>query len=146
MDCYVKIFRRTKDVPLPKLMSEGAAGFDLVPLIDAPVVLRQFVPAFFQTGIHLALSPGFEAQVRPRSSLNRKGVIASLGTIDSDYRGDVGVGLINLTPAPYVVHPGDRIAQLVFAEVAQCSFAESESLEDLGTTARGAGGFGSTGR
>ena len=146
MHCPVKIFRKTKDVPLPKMMSEGAAGFDLAPLLESEFVLEQFVPVTLPTGLHIALPPGFEAQVRPRSSLSRKGILVSFGTIDSDYRGDIGVCLMNLTPAPYVLHPGHRVAQLVIAAVASPTYTEMEVLDDLGLTARGAGGFGSTGR
>jgi dUTP pyrophosphatase len=127
-------------------MSEGAAGYDLAAALDAPVVLaphggRAAIP----TGLALALPPGHEGQVRPRSGLAlRQGVtvLNSPGTIDADYRGEVKVLLINLGAEPATIATGDRIAQLVVAPVARTALVEVDALDD---TARGAGGFGSTG-
>jgi dUTP pyrophosphatase len=141
-----KIYRKTKDVPLPKKMSEGASGFDLIALIDQKLYLPLMKSVKIPTGVFLALEPGWEAQVRPRSSFNAKGILCGFGTIDSDYRGEIFVTLTNLTPELQEILPGDRIAQLVFAQVPPLTCTEVESLEALGTTERGSSGFGSTGR
>lgn len=141
-----KIYRKTKDVPLPKKMSTGASGFDLIALVDKKVYLPLLQPVKIPTGVFLALEPGWEAQVRPRSSFNAKGIICGFGTIDSDYRGEIFVTLINATKDLHEVLPGDRIAQLVFAQVPSLICTEVEALEELGTTERGGNGFGSTGR
>ena len=124
-----------------------AAGLDLLAAVpaDAPVMLAPGARAIIPTGIAIALPPGTEGQVRPRSGLAAKNgvtVLNSPGTIDADYRGEVGVILINHGAEPFAVTRGMRIAQLVIAKVEQAAFHEVESLDD---TARGAGGFGSTG-
>jgi dUTP pyrophosphatase len=132
--------------PLPAYMSPGAAGVDLVADVDADVTIAPGGRALVPTGLAIALPDGFEGQVRPRSGLaHRTGltVLNAPGTIDSDYRGEVQVLLVNLGSEATVVRPGDRIAQLVVAPVARLAWAEVESLEPTG---RGAGGFGSTGR
>ena len=136
-----------KDFPLPKFATSGSAAMDLLACIDSPVTLtpgaRQTVP----TGIAIALpSPEYVALVFARSGLGiRKGVCLSngVGVIDSDYRGEIGVGLVNLGDAPYTVQPGDRIAQLMVVPVVQPAVTV---VDDLDETERGAGGFGSTGR
>ena len=135
---------------LPAYATPGAAGADLranLPPGDraAGVVLAPMARALVATGIRLEIPPGYEVQLRPRSGLALKHGITLLntpGTIDSDYRGPLGVLLINLGAAPFTVAHGDRIAQLVVAPVVQAGFSEAASL---GETARGAGGFGSTG-
>lgn len=142
----VKVFRKTKDVPLPERKSAGAAGFDLVALIDKAIQLEPLTPVSIPTGIHVAIPPGFEGQVRPRSSMNRQGILVGWGTIDSDYRGEVGITVVNCTKAVYEIRPGDRLAQLVFSNVAFANCDEVEVLDALGATSRGTGGFGSTGR
>lgn len=142
----VKVFRQTKDVPLPQKKSDGASGFDLSALIDKPIRLEPLTPTYIPTGLHLAIPLGFEGQVRPRSNMNRKGILVGWGTLDSDYRGEVGVTLVNCTKADYEILPGDRIAQLVISTVADVSYDEVEVLDALGTTSRGSAGFGSTGR
>jgi dUTP pyrophosphatase len=142
----VEVFRKTKDVPLPRTMSTEAAGMDLVALIDKPLILESFVPAMIGTGLHFAIPKGVEGQVRPRSRMSRLGIHIALGTLDSDYRGELFVIAINLTKNPYEVLPGDRIAQLVFASVESAICTEVEVVDDLGATTRGIGGFGSTGR
>jgi dUTP pyrophosphatase len=132
-------------LPLPAYESALAAGMDLRAAVDEPVVLRPGARAAVPTGIAIALPPGFEAQVRPRSGLAlRAGVTAlnSPGTIDADYRGEVKVILINHGEEDLTVRRGDRIAQLVIAPVVQATWAETASLDE---TPRGAGGFGSTG-
>lgn len=142
----VKVFRKSKDVPLPKKMSELASGFDLVACIGEPLILEPLTPTFIPSGIHIAMPAGMEATVRPRSSMNRKGILVGFGTVDADFRGEIGITLVNCTKANYEILPGDRLAQLVFSAVAQVRCAEVEKTDDLGTTSRGTGGFGSTGR
>jgi dUTP pyrophosphatase len=131
---------------LPQFETTQSAGMDLRANIDAPVVLQPGDRALIPTGIKMALPEGYEAQIRPRSGLAYKHgitVLNSPGTIDADYRGDVGVLLINHGREAFTVEDGMRVAQMV---VAQYSQFEWESVEDLDETARGAGGFGSTGK
>jgi len=136
--------RLRDDAIVPAYMSERAAGLDLAAALDAPVVLAPGARATVPTGLVLAIPPGFEGQVRPRSGLAARHGVTCLntpGTIDSDYRGEVKVILINLGQEPVTIQHGDRIAQLVLAAVARLPVVEG----DLDSTARGAGGFGSTG-
>ena len=131
---------------LPQFETTQSAGMDLRANIDAPVVLQPGDRALIPTGIKMALPEGYEAQIRPRSGLSYKHgitVLNSPGTIDADYRGDVGVLLINHGREAFTVEDGMRVAQMV---VAQYSQFEWESVEDLDETARGTGGFGSTGK
>ncbi len=132
----------------PAYASDGAAGLDLRAAVpaDAPLELAPRARALVPTGFALALPPDHEAQVRPRSGLALKSGVTCLnspGTVDADYRGEVGVILVNHGAEPFTVRRGDRIAQLVVAPVSR---AEWEQVETLDETARGAGGFGSTGR
>ncbi len=132
-------------LPLPAYMTPGAAGADVVAAVTDDVVLAQGERALIPTGLALEVPPGYEVQIRPRSGLAlRHGVtlLNSPGTIDSDYRGPVGVILVNLGREPFAVRRGDRVAQLVVAPVVQAAFREAEAL---GASARGEGGFGSTG-
>lgn len=134
-------------LPLPAYESAGAAGMDLRAAVaqDAPMTLRPGARAAVPTGLCIALPRDFEAQVRPRSGLALRSGVAPLntpGTIDADYRGEIRVILINHGEEDFAVRRGDRIAQLVIAPVVQGQWVEVESLDD---TARGAGGFGSTG-
>ncbi len=129
----------------PERASTGAAGFDLRAHIDTPVVLRPRDRGVVPTGVRIELPHGYEAQVRPRSGLAFKygvTVLNAPGTIDSDYRGEISVALINTSAVPYTIERGDRIAQLVVAAVAECEFVR----ESLSESERGEGGFGSTGR
>ena len=133
---------------LPAYASAGAAGMDLRAAVpeDAPLTLPPGGRALVPTGLKIALPPGYEAQVRPRSGLALKHGITCLnspGTVDSDYRGEVGVILANLGREPFVVRRGDRIAQLVVAAHATVAW---EPVDDHAATPRGDGGFGSTGR
>lgn len=131
---------------LPAFETAQAAGADLRAAIDAPVTLQPGERALVKTGFCMALPAGYEAQVRPRSGLAlRHGitVLNSPGTIDADYRGEVGVLLINHGREPFTVNRGDRFAQMVLARVTQGAF---EVVSELDETARGAGGYGSTGR
>ena len=135
------------DLPLPAYQSDAAAGLDLLAAVpaDAPLTIAPGRYAAVPTGIAIALPPGTEAQVRPRSGLARKHGVTVLnapGTIDADYRGEIQVLLINHGDEPFVVTRGMRIAQLVIAPVARAQLIE---VDDLDETARGAGGFGSTG-
>ena len=127
-------------------MTERAAGLDLCAAIDESMTLAPGERAAIPTGLAMAIPPGFEGQVRPRSG-NAKNhgvtVVNAPGTLDSDYRGPVQVLLINLGREPFTINPSDRIAQLVIAPVVQAELVE---VEELDSTERGAGGFGSTGR
>ena len=132
-------------LPLPAYMTAGSAGADVVAAVAADLVLAPGERALVPTGFSLEVPDGYEVQVRPRSGLAlRHGVtlLNSPGTIDSDYRGPVGVILANLGTAPFVVRRGERIAQLVVAPVARAAFREAGALAE---SARGEGGFGSTG-
>ena len=131
---------------LPQFETSQSAGMDLRANIDAPVVLQPGERALIPTGIAMALPDGFEAQIRPRSGLAYKHgvtVLNSPGTIDADYRGDVGVLLINHGSEPFTVEDGMRVAQMVVAKYSQFQW---EPVNDLNDTDRGVGGFGSTGR
>jgi len=137
-----------RDLPLPQYQTALAAGLDLLAAVptDAPVTLAPGARAIIPTGLAIALPAGTEGQVRPRSGLAAKNgvtVLNSPGTIDADYRGEVGVILINHGDEPFVITRGMRIAQMVIATVTQANFQQVENLDD---TARGSGGFGSTGR
>lgn len=133
------------DVPLPAYQTDGAAGLDLSAAIAGPVVIEPGERRFIPTGLAIAIPPGFEGQVRPRSGLALRhgiGIVNAPGTIDSDYRGEIGIVLVNHGGEPFTVTPRARIAQLVIAEVAH---AEVQLVEDLDDTERGSGGYGSTG-
>ena len=143
----VKRLPHGEGLPLPAYETALAAGMDLRAAVDeaAPLVLRPMERAMVPTGLTFALPAGFEAQVRPRSGLAAKAGVTCLntpGTVDADYRGEVKVILINLGEEDFTIRRGDRIAQLVIAPVVQAGWREVEALDD---TARGAGGFGSTG-
>lgn len=147
----VKIKKLRSGVVMPKFMSEEAAGADLCASFEArnseeyPLILRPGYRALVKCGFSMELPPGYEAQIRPRSGLAfKKGitVLNSPGTIDSDYRGEVAVLLINHGFDPFYIYDGDRIAQMVIAQVPKVQF---EEVADLGDTERGEGGFGSTG-
>jgi dUTP pyrophosphatase len=135
-----------EDLPLPHYATEGAAGADLAAAVDGELVIEPGARALVPTGLAIALPAGYEAQVRPRSGLAlQHGVVLpnAPGTIDSDYRGELRVILLNAGHDPFVVKRGDRIAQLVVAPVVQARWEEAPRLDE---TKRGAGGFGHTGR
>ncbi len=137
-----------EDLLLPAYETEGSAGMDLRAAVpeDQPMTLAAGARALVPTGLKIALEPGFEAQVRPRSGLALKHGITCLnspGTIDSDYRGEVGVILANLGSEPFVIRRGERIAQMVIARHERVQWSEVKSLDE---TERGEGGFGSTGQ
>jgi dUTP pyrophosphatase len=131
--------------PLPEYATDGSAGMDLRAFLDMPVTLQPMERTLIPTGLQIQLPPSFEAQVRPRSGMALKQGITCLntpGTIDSDYRGEIKVLLINLSAEPQVIKNNDRIAQLVIAKTERAILVPVQQLE---TTERGAGGFGHTG-
>ncbi len=140
----IKIVNQSQHA-LPHYESDASAGMDLRANLDAPVTLGPLERAIIKTGLFIELPAGFEAQVRPRSGLAaKKGVtvLNSPGTIDADYRGEIGVILVNLSNEPFVVENGERIAQLIIAKHER---AEWQTVDVLTQTVRGTGGFGSTG-
>ena len=141
----IQIINRSNN-PLPEFATVDSAGMDLRAHLEAPVTLQPGERRLIPTGLHIALPQGLEAQVRPRSGLAYKHgitVLNSPGTIDADYRGDVGVILINHGQEAFEVAPGDRIAQLVVARYERFDWTPVESLDE---TSRGAGGFGHSGQ
>ncbi|SHE33652.1 MULTISPECIES: dUTP diphosphatase [Caloramator] len=145
MKLKIKRLENAKDLPLPKFMTEGSCGMDLYANVEEDLVIKPMEINLIPTGISISLPKGYEAQIRPRSGLALKNGIAlvnSPGTIDSDYRGEIGVIIINLGREPFVVKRGDRIAQMVINQVV---IPEIEELENLDCTLRGEDGFGSTG-
>ncbi|MBC7102305.1 MAG: dUTP diphosphatase [Parvibaculum sp.] len=146
-DVRVQRLPHAQGLPLPRYETEGAAGMDLIAALadGETLVLAPGERAMVPTGLAIALPQGFEAQVRPRSGLAAKNgvtVLNSPGTVDCDYRGEVKVILINLGQAAFIIERGTRIAQMIIAPVTQARLREVETLDE---TARGAGGFGSTG-
>ena len=145
MTIQVKVINKG-DQPLPTYETEHSAGLDLRAALSEAVVLAPGERALIPTGLFLEIPPGYEAQVRPRSGLALKRGLTLLnapGTIDADYRGEVGVIMINLSAEDQPIDPGERIAQLIFAPVTRGEWVEVEALAE---TERGSGGFGSTGR
>jgi len=140
---------RTKegiDMPLPKYMSDQAAGMDLYACVNEEVKLEHGDIKLIPTGIKIALPPGYEAQIRPRSGLALKhgiGLVNSPGTIDADYRGEIKIIMINFGKEPFAIKRGERIAQMVINKIAQIEWDVVEKLED---STRGEGGFGHTGK
>lgn len=142
----IEITNRCPDLPLPSRATPGSSGFDLRAAVDETLVLLPGKRALVPTGIRVAIPEGMEGQVRARSGLAIKHGIAAVnapGTIDADYRGEIGVILINLGEEPFEIRRGERIAQLVFAVVAPVTLS---AVEQLAETGRGEGGFGSSGR
>ncbi|GGB24518.1 dUTP diphosphatase [Puia dinghuensis] len=141
----VKIINQSPNA-LPEYATEGSAGMDLRAHLDAPLVLQPLERNLVPTGLFIELPQGYEAQIRPRSGMAIKQGITCLntpGTIDSDYRGEIKVILINLSQEAQTLHPGDRIAQMVVSPVVQIGW---ENVETISETARNAGGFGHTGK
>jgi len=140
----IKIINKSNHA-LPNYETIASAGMDLRAVLDAPVVLKPLERAIIKTGLFIELPVGVEAQVRPRSGLAAKNGITVLnapGTIDADYRGEIGVILVNLSQDEFTIESGERVAQLVIAKHER---AQWEAVDSLSDTARGAGGFGSTG-
>lgn len=140
----VKIINRS-DNPLPQYESQQAAGMDIRCFISEPVTLQPLERKLFPTGLFIELPDGYEAQIRPRSGLALKRgltVLNTPGTIDADYRGEIGIILINLSQQPQAVEPGERIAQMVIAPCVQPQLVE---VQEINQTQRGEGGFGHSG-
>ena len=143
----IKIYNKSNN-PHPTYATVNSAGFDLSASLSEPITINPMERKLVPTGLYIELEPGYEAQVRPRSGLALKKGITVLntpGTVDSDYRGEVGVILINLSNEPFVVNNGDRIAQMVIAKYEYPTFVYAQNLDELTDTVRGAGGFGHTG-
>lgn len=141
----VEIINKSRH-PLPAYATPLSAGMDLRANLDQPIVLKPLQRCLVPTGLYIALPAGYEAQVRPRSGLAIKkgiGVLNAPGTIDADYRGEICVILVNLSPDDFVIEDGERIAQLVVTRHEQVTWNEVDTLDD---TERGAGGFGHTGK
>lgn len=140
----VEIINKSKHA-LPRYETDLSAGVDLRANLDEPILLKPLARTLVKTGLFIALPAGYEAQVRPRSGLAYKNgitVLNSPGTIDADYRGEIGVILVNLSDEEFTVKDGERVAQLVFAKYEQAHF---QNVDELSETERGTGGFGSTG-
>lgn len=145
VDIAVEVLPHGHDLPLPAYATDGAAGMDLVAAVTEPLALAPGARAVVPTGLRIAVPEGYEAQVRARSGLALKsGIIVpnGPGTIDSDYRGELGVIVANISQAAFVIERGMRIAQLLIAPVTRGRWRQVDTLPE---TARGAGGFGSTG-
>ena len=144
MEVKVKIVNRSRH-KLPEYGTEHAAGMDIRANLDEPVVLKPMQRVLIPTGLYIELPEGYEAQIRPRSGLALKkgiGILNSPGTIDADYRGEVGIILINFSNEDFVINDGERICQMVVREYCRVDWVEVQTLED---SDRGAGGFGHTG-
>ena len=142
----LKIFRMEHNKFVPEYKTEGAAGMDLCAAIAEPITLQPLERKLIPTGLKIELEHGYEAQIRPRSGLSIKhgiSLINCVGTVDEDYRGEVCVPLVNVSNEPYTIQPDERIAQMVIAKYEQ---AEIQVVTELSDTARGEGGFGSTGK
>jgi dUTP pyrophosphatase len=134
------------NLPLPQYMTKGAAGLDLYAAVKHPEVINPGCIKLIPTGLCIEVPEGYEAQVRPRSGLALKygiTMVNSPGTIDADYRGEIGLIMINHGQSPFEIKRGDRVAQMVISPIAQADFVEVENLDD---TVRSIGGYGSTGR
>lgn len=146
IEIYIKQLAHGKGLALPSYATEHSAGMDLIAAIENEVVIKKSERKLITTGIAIALPEGYEAQIRPRSGLALKHgitVLNSPGTIDADYRGEIGVILINFGDEDFVVTRGMRIAQMIFTSYAHANFT---FVEDLSSTQRGEAGFGSTGK
>ena len=142
----LKILRLPHNKFVPEYKTDGAAGMDLCAAISEPITLKPLERYLVPTGLKIELEHGYEAQIRPRSGLSIKhgiSLINCVGTVDEDYRGEVCVGLVNLSNEEYTIQPDERIAQMVIARAEQ---AEIKVVTELSDTARGEGGFGSTGK
>jgi dUTP pyrophosphatase len=141
----VKYLDGRQDIPSPRYESNGASGMDIRASVKDPIIIKPGEIAFIPTGLAVSIPPGFEGQIRPRSGLALNhgiGMVNSPGTIDSDYRGEIGIIMINWGKEPFTVQRGDRIAQMVLCKVYR---GDITIVEDLDTTQRGEGGFGHSG-
>jgi dUTP pyrophosphatase len=145
MKIYVKRLKKDPHAPMPQYMTPGASGMDLFASLEEEITLEPGERKIIPTGIAVAIPEGFEGQVRPRSGLAIQkgiGIVNGPGTIDSDYRGEIGILLINFGKEPYTVRHGERIAQMVISQVHRATL---EEVDDLPATRRQGGGFGHTG-
>jgi dUTP pyrophosphatase len=145
IEIQIKRLEHAEDLPLPRYESAGASGLDLRAAVQEEITLHPGEIKLIPTGMVFSIPPGFEAQIRPRSGLALKhgiGMVNAPGTIDSDYRGEVGVIMTNWGPAPFKIKRGDRIAQMIIARVYRAEFVETDCLDN---TRRGPGGFGHSG-
>jgi len=145
MNLELKIHRLKHNMSMPSYATEGSAGMDLTAAISESIEFKPFERKLVPTGIIIELPHGYEAQVRPRSGMSVKHgmtLVNCVGTIDEDYRGEVCVPMINLSQETYTINPGDRIAQMIIAPVQKVDIIE---VDEVTTTARSSGGFGSTG-
>ena len=145
MNIFVKRLRKDHSVPIPRYMTEGASGMDLFASLEKEVTLEPGERKLIPTGMAIAIPEGFEGQVRPRSGLAIQkgiGIVNGPGTIDSDYRGEIGVLLINFGNESFTIRNGERIAQMVISQVFRTTL---EEVDDLPATQRQGGGFGHTG-
>jgi dUTP pyrophosphatase len=142
---HITQLKNSEGLPIPHYQTEHSAGVDLYAAVAGETVIRAGTWKLVPTGIAIAIPEGYEGQVRPRSGLALKhgiGMLNAPGTIDADYRGEIGVILFNFSDKPFTIHRGDRVAQIVFAKIEKAKLVRVEVLSD---TARGAGGFGHTG-
>ncbi|MBC3796528.1 dUTP diphosphatase [Acetobacterium tundrae] len=147
-NCKIKIFNKS-EYPLPEYQTDGSAGVDLRANIEGKLIVMPKKVYQIPTGIFIEMPLGIEAQIRARSGLALKhglSLVNGIGTIDPDYRGEIKIILINLLDRPYQLEPGERIAQMVFAEYVKVDFSEVTSIEELETSERGDGGFGHSGK
>jgi dUTP pyrophosphatase len=145
MKIYIKRLKKDHPISLPQYMTEGSSGMDLFASLEKEVTLAPGERRLVPTGISVAIPEGFEGQIRPRSGLAIQrgiGIVNGPGTIDADYRGEIGVLLINFGKEPFTIRDGDRIAQMVISQVFRATF---EEVDDLPATRRQEGGFGHTG-
>jgi dUTP pyrophosphatase len=141
----IKRLENNTDLPLPGYETEGSSGMDLRAAVERPVILDPGEVKLIPTGFAVSIPPGYEGQVRPRSGLALRhgiGMVNSPGTIDSDYRGEVSIILINWGQRPFTINRGDRIAQIIIAKVYRVDLVDADSLD---STRRGSGGFGHSG-
>lgn len=141
----VRRLPNNEDIALPSYSSEGSSGMDLRACVKEPALLGPGEIKLIPTGLSLSLPPGYEVQIRPRSGLALKhgiGMVNSPGTVDSDYRGEIGIVLINWGSEAFTIHRGDRIAQMVVSRICRADLVD---MKDLDPTSRGSGGFGHTG-
>lgn len=145
MKIYIKRLKKNHPVTLPQYMTKGSSGMDLFASLERDVILRPGERGLIPTGISIAIPEGFEGQIRPRSGLAIQkgiGIVNAPGTIDADYRGEIGIALINFGNEPFTIRNGDRIAQMVISQVFRTTF---EEVDELLPTQRQEGGFGHTG-
>jgi dUTP pyrophosphatase len=145
MDIYIKRIRKDRPAPVPQYMTAGASGMDLFASLEGEITLEPGERKLIPTGIAVAIPKGFEGQIRPRSGLAIQkgvGIVNGPGTIDSDYRGEIGILLINFGKEPFTIRDGERVAQMVISQVYRATLIE---VDDLPETPRQGGGFGHTG-